>query len=229
MIDDHVRGAQLGSVVVHAVNRDVAVRMEPVAARHAPGGDSADFAVHHRTIEQRDNGRERANPAQGFGRDRGGAPALRLGPGERADDRGNGFSQHVGSRAARLFGHGEQHAVALNQLVCGQASLAQEPFKRLRRRTDARALHFLADGSGRGGQIARDQRQTARGGPHGDFAQRDARVRHCLAEQLFQIGARTGLHPRGDFFRAQFEKKIAHTVHPGNLASHSGVFFSIHA
>ena len=31
------------------------------------------------------------------------------------------------------------------------------------------------------------------------------------AEQLLQIRARAGLHPRGDFFAAQFEKEVGHS------------------
>ena len=90
------------------------------------------------------------------------APAHRLGPGEGADDRGDRLGQHVGGLAAGLVDHREQHAVALDQIALGQAGLAQEPFERLRRGADARALHFLADRCGLGRQVARDQREPAR-------------------------------------------------------------------
>ncbi|MCW1986188.1 UNVERIFIED_ORG: hypothetical protein M2348_001938 [Sphingomonas sp. R1F5B] len=68
-------------------------------------------------------------------------------------------------------------------------------------------------------QIARDQRQPARRGPYGDRARRQPGSGQFLDEQLFQIGARTGLHPRGDFFAAQFEQEIG-----GHAASRLGVF-----
>src|SRR3546814_4854177 len=48
------------------------------------------------------------------------------------------FRNHFGRRAARLFNDGEEDAVALvvltfNELIAGQASGAQESFKRLSR------------------------------------------------------------------------------------------------
>src|SRR3546814_5209423 len=55
-----------------------------------------------------------------------------------ADDGRNDFRNHFGRRAARLFNDGEEDAVALvvltfNELIAGQASGAQESFKRLSR------------------------------------------------------------------------------------------------
>ena len=83
---------------------------------------------------KRDDALQRADPAQALGRGRGGAPAHRLGPGEGADDGGDRLGEHVGGRAAGLVDHREPDAVALVQLVLGQAGLAQEAFERLRRR-----------------------------------------------------------------------------------------------
>ena len=123
----------------------------------------------------------------------------------------------------------EQHPVTLDQVAFGKAGLAQEAFERLWRRAGARPLHFLAHRGSGGGQIARDQRQAARGGPDGNLAQDNARRVHLLAEQLLQIGARASLHPRRDFLAAQFEKERAHADHPGKRCSQSALFFSIQA
>src|SRR3546814_6918045 len=59
--------------------------------------------------------------------------------------------------------------------------------------------------------------------------------------QLFQLGARAGLHPGGDFLAAQFEKEVgapvgcagskpgAHSVHPGWFAVQRSDWLSIQA
>ena len=229
MVGDDVGGAQLGGIVIRAIHADLAAGMEAVALGQAPGLDPADFAFNHLSAKQRDNGRERAHPAQAFRAERGGTPALRLGPGKSPHDCRDRFGQDISCGATGLFGDRKQHAVTLNQLVFAEAGLAQEAFKRLWRRADARALHFFADRRGCRGQAASDERKPAWCGPDGDRAHFDAGRVHFLAEQLFQIGARTGLHAGRNFFGAKFKQKVAHTVHPGEFASHSALFFSIQA
>ncbi len=96
-------------------------------------------------------------------------------------------------------------------------------------RAAARTFQFLADRGGRFGQVARDQREAARGRPDGEIADVDARGAHLGAEQLVELGAGTGLHAGGDFFAAQFEKKVGHSVHPGYFAVHASDWLSIHA
>ena len=161
--------------------------------------------------------------------DKGRTPALRLGPGEGSDNRRDRFCKHIGGRAARFFADSEEHAVALGELLLRQPGLAQEALERLRRCADFRAFDFLADRRRRERQIIRDQHQPARRGPNGQRAQRNACCHHLFAEQLFEITPRAGLHPGGHFFRAQFEKELGHTDHPGNSLAQRSLFFSIHA
>ncbi len=232
MVNNDMRGAQLGGVIINASDADLASRMEAVALGQAVGANTAHFAIHHLPIEQGDDRGERTHPAQAFRAAGATAPALRLGPGERADDRRDCFGKHFGRRPARLIGDRKQHAIALNQLVFAQPGLAQEAFQRLRRSANARPLHFLRYRGRCSGQAAGNQREAARRGPDGDLAHGHAGGVHFLTKQLFQISARAGLHPRGDFLRAQFEKEIArligraggkpvaHTVHPGKSFSH---------
>src|SRR3546814_11126807 len=78
------------------------------------------------------------------------APAHGFGPRESADDGRNDFRNHFGRRAARLFNDGEEDAVALvvltfNELIAGQASGAQESFKRLSRCVSAWTFPLLSD------------------------------------------------------------------------------------
>ncbi len=170
VIDDHVCGAQFFGIVAGPGNLDLAVRVEAVAHRGPASGDPVDLERHDFAAKQRDDPRERANPAQAFGADRGRAPALALGPGEGADKRGDCLGDHFGGGPARLFDHREKHPVALDQVALGKASLAQEPFERLRRSADPGPLQLFADRSSGGRQVARDQGQAARGGPDGNLA-----------------------------------------------------------
>ena len=162
MVDDHVGFAQAGGIIGRAGDGDVTLVMEAVPARDRARADAAHFQVDRLLAQDGDDARERAHPAQGFRAERGGAPALRLGPGKRADDRRDGLGQHVLGRAAGLFGDRKQHAITLGQLLAGQPGLAQEAFQGLRRGGGARPLHFLADSLRAQRQIARDQCQPAR-------------------------------------------------------------------
>ena len=227
MIEDHMRGAQFRGVVIRAVDRDRAGMVKPVAHCFAAGDDAADFAMDDLTAQQRDDARQRAHPAQAFARQRCIAPALRFGPGERADQRGDGFGQHIRGRATGLFDHGKPHAIAIDQLVHSKPGLAQKALKRLGRRARARALGLLAERLSRQRQIARDQRKTAGRGPDVDCARRQPGAVQRLGKQPGEIGARAGLHPRGNFLAAQFEQEIAHALHPGNFTAHSSLNLSI--
>ena len=228
MIDDHMRCAQLVRIVIGAIDGDRAAMHEAMAQRFAARNDPAHIERHDLAAQQRHDPRQRTHPAQRFARQRLRAPALCLGPGERADDRRDCRRQHIGGGAAGLFQHGKPYPVALGQLLCRQPGLAQKPFERLRRGTGARAFHLFAHRLRGQRQSARDQRQPSRGGPYDDRAGGDPGGNQFLAEQAFQIGACARLHPRGDLFAAQFEQKIgAHALHPGNLAAHSSLNFAI--
>ena len=80
VVDDDMRRAQLHRVIVGIADGDVARVVEAVAQRDRTAGDAVHFAVDHFVAQQRDDARQRAHPAQGFGADRGAAPAHRLGP-----------------------------------------------------------------------------------------------------------------------------------------------------
>ena len=192
------------------------------AARHA-----RDLARHHRATEQRDDPLQRPHPTRGLRAERRRAPAHRLGPGKRPHDRRDRRRQHLRRLAPRHFGHREQHALALGQLLAGQPGLAHKPFQRLRRRRRARPLHFLAHRLGSLGQVIRDQRQATRRGIGRDPRRGDPGLRQFPDEQLGQILTGLGLHPRRDFLAAQFEQKIGHATHPGYFACHVGVCVSM--
>ena len=221
MVDDDMPRAQLHRIVVGIADGDVARVVEAVAQRDRTAGDAVHFALDHFVAQQRDDARQRAHPAQGFGADRGIAPAHRLGPGKVADNRGNRFGEQVRCRAAGYVLHCEIGFAALDlarfEIGLGDARLAAETVDRLIGRADGRALQFFADGLGRQREPACDQREAARGRPDGDLARFDTGGIHFAAEQLFEFGARASLHAGGDFFAAQFEEEIRHSPPPSPL------------
>src|SRR3546814_668340 len=192
-------------------------------------------------LEDRDDAREWADPAQALSARAFPAPAHGLGTGNGTDDREDCVGEYILRRTACPLDHGEPDTVAVFEPVLRQAGLAQKVIERLRRRAGARAFQLLADRGGRLGKIAGDQREAARGRPDGKVADIDASPRHLGAEQLFQLGARAGLHPGGDFLAAQFEKEVgapvgcagskpgAHSVHPGWFAVQRSDWLSIQA
>src|SRR5690606_15704595 len=95
VIDDDVAGTQLVLIVVRAADRDLARMVETVTLGGVGRADAADLAIDQRLAEDRDQARKRTHPAQALGADRGRAPALRLGPGESADDGRNYRGQYV--------------------------------------------------------------------------------------------------------------------------------------
>ena len=230
MIDDDVAGAQLFRVVVRAADGDFARRVEAVpaggiAARHPRRGDFDQLVA-----EDRDDPRERTDPACAFAAERGGAPAHRLGPGERPHDRGDRPGQHLVGRASGAFDRRKPGSAAILEPVGAEPGLFAKPLDRLRRRADLGALEFFAHRLRRLRQVAHDQREAARGRPDRNRAVRDPGGLQIGAKQRLELGPRTRLHPRGDFLAAQFEEEIDHVaVHPGNLAVHPACCWSIHA
>ena len=187
--------------------------VEAVAVGHAARLDAGDFGGDDLAVEQGDDALQRADPAQAFRRDRRFAPAHRFRPRELADDVLDRGFEHLGDGAARGLRDGEPHAVALGELVGGEAGLAEEALQRLRGGGGAGAFDLLADGGGGLGQAFGDQREAAGGGPHGELQRvGDAGGGEARAEQLFQLGAGGGLHAGGDLFRAEFEEEIAHAA-----------------
>lgn len=210
LVDDHVAGAQLLDIVVRAADRDLVRVVEAVAERGGAALDAGDLERHDLFAEQRDDALQRADPAQAFGAGGGVAPAHRLGPRERADDRGDRLGQHGGGGAAGLFGDREQRAAAIDQLLAREAGLTEEPFERLRGGRRLGALHLFGDGGGLDRQVARDQRQAARRRIGDERAGGDAGLGELSGEQLGEILACLGLHPCRDFFGAEFKKEIGH-------------------
>ena len=212
MRDDDISGAQLGGIVVGAFDADRAGRMEAMPHRLAASLDPLDRQRDDLAAEQRDDALQRADPAQAFGGGAGRAPAHRLGPGEGADDCRHGFGQHVGGGTAGLVHHGEPDAVAILKLILGQAGLAQEAFKRLRRGAGAGTLELLADRRGFQRQVASDQRQAARRDEAVDRRGLEPGLGQFLGEEARQIVGRLQLHARGNFLAAQFKEEIGHAI-----------------
>jgi hypothetical protein len=181
---------------------DRAGTVEAVAERGVAAADLGDLAFDQLVAEDRDDPRQRSDPARTFGPNRGRAPAHRLRPGEVADDRDDRPGEHFVGRAARPFDDREIRPAAVLEPVLAEPGLAQEALERLRRRADLGPLDLLAHRLGGLRQVARDQREAARGRQDGDVAVRHPRRGHVLAEQFFQIAPRPRLHPRGDFLTA---------------------------
>ena len=221
MVDDDMRRAQFHRVITGIADRDVARMVEAVAQRDRAAGDAMHFAIDHVVAQQRDHARQRANPAQTFGADRGSAPAHRLGPAEVAHDRGDRFGEQIRRSAARNVLDREVGCPALHvarfQIALVDTGFTAEAIHCLIGRANRRTLQFFADSLGRQRQAARDQRKAARGRPDGDFARFDTGGVQFAAEQLFELGARAGLHARGDFFAAKFEEEIRHNPAPSPL------------
>src|SRR3546814_2434013 len=86
MVDNDVAGAQLFGIVRSRPDGDLAGAVEAVAARRETGGNPANFTRNEVFAEDRDDARQRADPAQAFAARAGLAPAHRLGPGERSEE-----------------------------------------------------------------------------------------------------------------------------------------------
>ena len=215
LIDDDMAGAQLLRIIGRGADGDGARMVETMADRRRTAGDARNLAGHDLLAEQSDDALQRANPFQAFGGAAGIAPAHRFRPGERANDVGDRLGQYAGGGAAGTLDHGEQHAVALDQLLAGQTGLAQEAVQRLRRGGGFRALGLFADRRRLGGQRAGDERQATGGGVGGEVGRDDPGFAQLGDEQAGEIVARLVLHARGNFFGAEFEQEIGHAVHPG--------------
>ena len=216
-----MRRAQFHRVITGIADGDIARMVKAMAQRNRAAGDAMHFAIDHVVAQQRDNARQRAHPAQGFGADRGTAPAHRLGPAEVADNRGYRFGEQIRRSAAGYVLHCEIGFAALDlahfEIGLVDARLAAETVDRLIGRADGRPLQFFADSLGRQRQAARDQREAARGRPDGDLTRMDTGGVHFAAEQLLEFGARASLHARRDFFAAQFKEEIRHSPPPSPL------------
>ena len=98
----------------------------------------------------------------------------------------------------------EQRAAAIDQLLAGEAGLAQEAFERLRGGRRLGALHLFGHRGGLERQVARDQRQAARGRIGDERAGGDAGLGEFCGEELGEIFTRLRLHAGGNFFGAEF-------------------------
>ncbi len=181
-----------------------------MAHRLATARGAGDLAGHHIIAQQRDDAMQRAHPFDALGGERRRAPAHRFWPGKGADDGRDGGGEHIGGRSPRLVDDGEQHPVALDELLAGEAGLAQEAFERLGRGARLGALDLLRHRRRLQRQIARDKRQAARRGVGGDDGCGQADGGELGGEEPRQILPCAGLHAGGDFFRAKLQQIIAH-------------------
>jgi hypothetical protein len=112
-----------------------------------------------------------------------------------------------------LFDDGEPDAVALGQLVLGQAVLAQEAFQRLLRRVGARALQLFVRSAWAIGQALDHQGQAAR--PAKVFSASGSRPAAASRSRAIRSRsfARLRLHARGDFFGEQFDQQLGHLTY----------------
>src|SRR3546814_2459866 len=109
------------------------------------------------------------------------------------------FRNHFGRRAARLFNDGEEDAVALvvltfNELIAGQASGAQESFKRLSRCVSAWTFPLLSDRFRLKGQTLDDKGQPTRRHIAGKACRFQASFGQLLREHAGKVVRRLSLH-----------------------------------
>ena len=89
VIDDDVVVAQIRLIGGGGGNLDGAVAVEAVAHGDAAGGDAFHAQRHDVLADERNDALQRTYPAQALGGERSGAPALRFGPVEAANDGGD--------------------------------------------------------------------------------------------------------------------------------------------
>ena len=131
LIQDDMGRTQFCCIITRIGDGDYALVVEAMAKGDSTTDNAINFTRDNVIPQQRDNALQRAHPAQAFGRARSRAPALGLGPREGADDRWNGFGNHICRFPARLFDNGEIDAVALFQPILSQPGFAQKAVERL--------------------------------------------------------------------------------------------------
>ena len=166
--------------------------------------------------EGRENGVQRAHPAQRVGADRGLAPAHGFWPGEALDDGGDDLGEKIDGRGAGALDHRDVELAFLGVLLDrrlvqrGEAGAFEKALDRRLRRADARALFFLAGIGLAGGQAGDVQREPARRRETRraliEQPARDQRV----GDEPTQIRRRLRLHAGGDFLGEKFKQKIGH-------------------
>ena len=219
-MDEDMGSAQLLNIIPCIADGNSAAVVEAMAHRLRAANNPLNFAMHHRIAEQRHDALQLAHPAQAFGGNRRCAPALRFRPWKGTDDRGDRLCQNIGRLTPCFFNYRIIDAIAFDQLVLRKASFTQKPFHRLRRCTDLWPLGFFGHSLSRQRQSSRDKRKTARRGKGVHRCRGKTSLSQGVIKQAGQVFLGLQLHPRGDFFGAQFKQEVGHTAHP---------FFSIHA
>ena len=205
--------AEFGGVVLEAGDLERGGGHEAVAAGEVAGGDAVDGEGHDLGAglggEEAEDRVQRADPAQGAV-----APAHGFRPGEGADHRLDGFGDDLGGGAAGLQGDGEPDlgllVVADFELVAGQAGGAEETGERGFGGVGARALAFLAQAGGMGGEAFERQGQAARGREGGGVGVGEAALDQAIGDQAAQVVGGLCLHARGDFLGEEFEQQVGH-------------------
>ena len=183
---------------------------------NAVDAEAHDFGRLGLGAEGRENGVQRAHPAQRVGANRGLAPAHGFGPGEAFDDGGDDLGEKIDRRGAGTLDHRDIELALLGVLLDrrliqrGEAGAFEKALNRRLGRADARALFFLASVGLAGGQAGDVQREPARRRETRraliDEPARDQRV----GDEPTQIRRRLRLHAGGDFLGEKFKQKIGH-------------------
>ena len=202
--------AQLRLVVVEAAHLDCTLRKKAVAARGVAAFHAGDLERHDLAVEGRDDGMQRAHPAEAAV-----APAHGFGPGQFLDRFGKKFGEHVGGGAALAVDHRDVEVAlgigALLALVERDAGRFQKAFDRLFGRVDARAFLLFGDVGLLGGQAGDRERQAARAGKAADAFEHQAAVGERADDEALQVLRGLRLHARGDFFGEELEEKVRHS------------------
>ena len=212
--------AQLCSIVSRVGDMNGTAVMEAMPHRLGTAVDAVNFAWNNIITKQRNDVLQWPHPAQAFCGSRRRAPALRFRPWKCTNNRRDRFGQNIRGLTSCLFHDREIHAIAFNQLVLREPCFAQEAFHRLWRRAKLWTFSFFRHGFGRHRQPSGNQRKAARRGDCLNRHSRQSGLGERVIKQARQVFLGLNLHPRGDFFGAEFQQEVSHAAHP---------FFSIHA
>ncbi len=208
---------QLGAIVGEILDRErPAAAEEAVPLGQRARNDAVDLERHDMAVEQGHDPLQRPHPAQ-----RARTPAHRLGPGETPHDLVDHLRDQGGRRLALAAEHGEEHPIALDQLVLRQAGLPQEALQRLLRRIGPRALDLFLAVRRRRRQALDHQRQPPRPRESRQRLIRQPRGLQPLRRHPLKVTRRPALHAGRDLFGEQFEKKLGHQTRPLSCSTHS--------
>ena len=212
--------AQLCGIVSRVGDMNGTAVVETVPHRRGTAADAVNFAWNNIIAKQRNDALQWPHPTQAFGRNRRRTPALRFRPWKCPYNRRDRLRQNIRRLTPCLFHDREIHAIAFNQLVLREPCFAQEAFHRLWRRAKLWTFGFFRHRFGRHRQPRGNQRKAARRGECLNRRSRQSGLGERVIKQARQVFLGLDLHPRGNFFGAEFQQEVGHAAHP---------FFAIHA